>query len=303
MLSTADATEREAFPTEQVDSGPHGALQHTEADARSAITHSRPEGPIEHPAQPESFVRPGLFSRLFGGGQRIEDTQSGLVRYQQKPGLLRPFARRTYQREAALSSIRAGFSDLSDLMSDIRDGLEASVEKQGELLEHLKYLPVVAEQNQKSAERFEEQSLSQNRLQMETIRAIREQIRGQHDHQEQITRVLGSMGRESRDQQRDLDDLQGRLERMRQSDESIADNLSNVGNAVRKVSEQGSAQSELVLRMQESFDARTRQLQETMHRQSSRQGLVLTVAMLLALLALGAVAVVGYLYLRQTGAI
>lgn len=280
-----ESAQAESYPTEAIDAG--------------AIAQA---GAASDP-RPEAFVRVGLMQRLFGGGHRVEDQQTGLMRYDQRPGLLRPFARRSYQRDAALSSIREGFDDLSDLMGDIRDGLAASVEKQGELLEHLKYLPVVAEQNARSAERFEEQSVAQNRLQVETIRAIREQIQGQSNHQEQITRVLGTMGRESRDQKRDLDDFQGRLERMRQSDQAIADNLSNVGAAVRKVSEQGAAQGELAARMQESFDERTRQLEEAIRRQSSRQGLLLAVALALALLAAGAVAVVGFLYLRQSGAI
>jgi hypothetical protein len=332
---SADMVENEDFPTEQVDSNPPAAARSGEVapPAEDYGLPSEEPGELEHspasdlsenhpltedlppqaepramevhatPAtQPEAYVRPGLFGRLFGSGKRNTDDR-GLLRYEQQPGLLRVFARRSYQREAALASIRSGFSDLSDLMRDIRDGLHASVDKQGELLEHLKYLPVVAEQNQQSAQRFEEQSLAQTRLQMETIRTIRDQIRGQQEHQEQINRVLGTVGREARDQKRDLDEMEQRLERMRASDESIANNLSSVSAAVRKVSEHGSAQSELVLRMQESMDARTRQLEEIVRRQSSRQGWAMAIAMILALAALGAVATVGFLYLRQTGAI
>ena len=278
-------------PAEGVDTD---ATPHRE----NALTTSDPAGD----GRPQAYLRPGLVQRLFGSGARVEDAQTGLVHYDQKPGLLRPLARREYQREAALGSIRRGFEDLSDLMSDIRDGLEASVEKQGELLEHLKYLPVVAEQNARSAERLEEQFQAQNRLQMETIKSIRDQSRGQFEQQETLNKVLGGMGRESRDQKRDVDELQGRLERMRQSDQAIADNLSTVGTAVRKVSEQSAAHGELALRMQQAFDERTRQLESNLQRQSRRQFWMFTAALLIAAVAIGAAAVIGFFYLQQAGA-
>ena len=252
--------------------------------------------------EPATEEEAGVVAKLFGGGDRTAD-DTGLLHFQRQPGIFRPFARRAYQRELALDSIRNGFDTLSDLMGDLRDGLGASVEKQGELLEQLKYLPAIADQNAQSARRFEEQYREANRLQGETVKALREQVTGQRDQHEQLGKLLGSFGKESRDQKRDLDDLQGRLDRMRQSDQAIADNLTTVGHAVRKVSEQGGAQGDLVLKMQQAFDDRTRQLEESMRRQGGRQSLMLGVVLLLAVAALAAVAVVGYLYLRNTGAI
>src|SRR5690606_10260087 len=104
---------------------------------------------------PEASIRPGLMRRLFGGGQRTEVDRPARTEPEQKPGLLRPLARREFGHERTLQTIRHGFEDLSDLMGDIRDGLDASVERQAQLLEQLKYLPVVAEQNAKAAERSE----------------------------------------------------------------------------------------------------------------------------------------------------
>lgn len=261
------------------------------------------QGPVDSDPAPEPYVRTGFVKRLFGRGQRTQDAQSGAVKYDEAPGLLRPLARREYRREAALSTMREGFETLSNLMTDLRDGLDASVEKQSELLEHLKFLPVVAEQNQKAARRFDEQAAAQNRLQAETISAIREQVRGQRQHQEQLQDVLGKMSRESRDQKRDIDDVQDRLRRMRESDQAIADNLATVGTAVRQVSERESAQGELVMRMQQAFDARTRALEESSRRRSRRQGLVLAVTLLLSLVTAGGVATAGYLYLSSIGVI
>ena len=263
--------------------------------APTAITPARGE--------PASDEEAGVVAKLFGGGGRSVDEGTGLAHFERPPGVLRPFARRAYQREQALNAIRGGFDNLSGLMGDIRDGLGASVEKQSELLEQLKYLPVVAEQNAKSAERFEAQYREQNRLQAEAVKALREQVTGQRDQHEQLGKLLGGMGKESRDQKRDVDELQTRLERMRQSDQHIADGLTNVGQTLRRVGEQGNAQGELALRMQQAFDERTRQIEESMRRQSSRQTLLLTVVLLLAVAALAAVATVGFLYLRQAGAL
>lgn len=265
--------------------------------------HAAHVGTVGYPPSSRPKARRGLFARVFGGGHPVEDPQHGLVRYDEKPGLLRIFARRNYQREATLASMRAGFSDLSELMRDIRDGLHGTVERQAELIEHLKYLPVLAEQNQQSAQRLEEQSQAQAHLHAETVRALREQMQSQQVHQEHVGRVLSSMSRESRDQKRELDELEGRLQRMRESDEAIASNLMSVSSAVRCVSEHGSVQGELARRMQESFDERTRQLEKVMRKQAARQGFVMLVTMLIAVLALGAAAAAGYLYLKQTGAI
>ena len=251
------------------------------------------------PATPEEA---GVVAKLFGGGDRTPD-ETGLLHFNQKPGILRPFARRAYQRELALDSIRNGFDNLSDLIGDLRDGLGQSVEKQGELLEQLKYLPAIAEQNAKSSERFEQQYREANRLQSETVKALREQVTGQRDQQEQLGKLLGGFSKESRDQKRDVDELQGRLDRMRQSDQAIADNLTTVGHAVRKVSEAGGMQGEVVLKMQAAFDERTRQIEESMRRQGGRQSLLLVVVLVFAVAALAAVAAVGLLYLRNTGAI
>src|SRR5690606_7414525 len=199
----------------------------------------------------EAHVRTGLIGRLFGRDKRQQEPEAARPQAEQMPSLLRPIARREYGHERTLSTIREGFENLSDLMCDIRDGLEASVEKQGELLEQLRYLPIVAEQNARSSERLEDQLHSQNRLQMETIKAIREQSRGQFEHQEQLAHVLSGMNKITRDQKLEIDDMEARLERMRQSEQAIADNLSNVGTAVRRVSEQGAQQNAIVARMQE----------------------------------------------------
>ena len=256
-------------------------------------------GVTEDP-KPEASVRPGLFKRLFGRPDAQADAPAAAPAEPAMPSVLRPIARREYGHERTLSTIRHGFEDLSDLMCDIRDGLEASVEKQAELLDQLRFLPVIAEQNARSGERLERQLQAQNQIQAETLKAVREQARAQN---EQLGGVLGALGKQSRDQKRDIDDMETRLERMRHSEQAIADNLSTVGTAVRKVSEQTAKQGELSARMQRALDERTRELETALQRQSRRQGTLIAIAALLAAVAVTAVGTIGYFYLKQTGAL
>ncbi|MEM1010875.1 MAG: hypothetical protein AAGI46_01495 [Planctomycetota bacterium] len=262
------------------------------------------------PKEPEGFV-----GKLVGSGRPEVDGDTGLVHYRQKPGLLRPFARRAYQRDATLASIKNGFDNLSDLMGDIRDGLDDSVERQGELLEQLQWLPTVARQNADNAKELREQFSRSNdlagehlklqseslRTQAESVKALRDQINGQRQQSDKLNDVLGKMSRESRDQKREVDDLQVRLDKMRESDQSIADNLGGVAGALRHVSERTAAQGEVIVKMQQTIDERTRRLEEETAKRSRSQSLLVVLSLLLAVAALGAVAAVGYLYLRETG--
>ena len=270
--------------------------------------------------EPESV---GVVAKLVGSGHREVDAETGMSHYREQPGIFRPFARRAYQRELAMNAIRNGFEDLSDLMADIRDGLDASVDRQGDLLEQLKWLPTVARQNAESAERFEEQFKRNNdqlaksneiagenlklqadslKTQAESVRALRDSILNQRDQNSKLNDVLGKMGKESRDQKREVDEMQARMDRMRESDTSIADNLGSVAAAIRGVSQQTSAQGDVVARLQAALDERTERLAADAQKRSRSQTWLVLLTLLVALLALAAVAGMGYLYLLETGA-
>ena len=270
----------------------------------STIQPSKPpvvQGQIIPAEAPEASEPSGVFGKLFSGGKKAVDADTGMMVYEEKPGVLRPLARKEYQREAALASIRGGFGQLSGLMADIRDGLNDSVTRQGELLEQLKYLPVVAKQNADASSKMQEQYEKANALQSDAVRAIREQVAGQRETSERLNSILSTMGKESRDQKRDLDDVQGRMDRMRESDQAISHNLAGVGNVLKHVTAQTAGQGEMVLKMQEQFEARTAALQEQMRKSSNRQSLLTLIAIFLGVFALGAVAAVGYLYLKSNG--
>jgi DNA repair exonuclease SbcCD ATPase subunit len=262
---------------------------------------------------------PGLVEKLVGGGAPEVDGDTGLVHYRKKPGFLRPLARRAYERDATLASIRRGFDDLTGLMADIRDGLDDSVVRQGDLLDQLKWLPTVAKQNADSAQRLEEQFKSNTsqlaksnelagehlrvqseslRTQAESVKALRDQILGQRQQSDKLNDVLGKMTRESRDQKRDVDDMQERMDKMRQSDQSIADNLGGVAGAIRHVSQQTAAQGEVITKMQAAIDERTKRLEVETAKRSKTQGLLITLLLTMMVALLAGLATLGYLYLR-----
>ncbi len=253
----------------------------TPALTEPALVQSNAAAKARDATMPQAFVRTGLMKRLLGAGNRRDSTV--LVKLDQKPSVLRPFARRAYQRDATLHSIQRGFNELAQMMGEIRTGLSDSIEKQAELVNELKHLPAIAKQNTESILRFEEQFTQNNhqlarsneiagsnlklqgdalRHQAESVWALKEQIRGQADQNAQLSKLFSSMGRDTRDHSRDIDELQGRLDRMRESDAVIANNLGSVAGAIRHVSEQAAIQGQLLARLTQSIDDRTQRRDE-----------------------------------------
>ena len=228
----------------------------------------------------------------------------------EKPSIFRPFARRAYTRDLTLNSIRRGFDEMAAMMGDIRTGLAASVNKQGELVDQLKHLPDVVEGNANSIKSFEEQfrlnnaQLAQsNELSTANLKLQGEALRRQTEQTLELNKLLGSLGRDSRDSKQDLDALEERLDRMRQSDQVIASNLSTVAGAIRHVSEQTAQQGQMVARMQVAMTERTGKLEQQLGKNGKRQGLFTAAAMFVAFVSAAGVTGIGVFCLRSLGAI
>ena len=230
----------------------------------------------ETPAQ-----KPGLLARLFGKKPPQDPNDPDL-----RGGLLSPFAK----RDQAITSLSRGFDTLSDLMESIRDQMERSTDKQTELLETLKHLP-----------RSVEEAAEANKLHGQTLGAIRTQLDESHRQGEKLGEILGTIGETGEQQRRSLDTMAERMGKMSEQDEQIADNLTGVGNLIRGVSDQN-AQSVSVLRdLQKEMNRRSDELESQMKRQSGRFVTLLVLSLLLSLLALAAVAGLGYLLLSEAG--
>ncbi len=198
--------------------------------------------------------------------------------------LFRPFAK----RDAAMQSLQAGFVTLTDLMVGIRENLENQNRRQEELMEHLARLPAVLEQLPEST-----------RVQGETLKALHQELAGQHEQQKRLTEILDHVGKSSTQSRDVLEGLQDRVERMRQTDEQIANNLTNVGTTMQELGRSTSTGAQILESLRDNISSRDNELQGLLNKQSQRFTVMLSIAIFLSIGDLIAVAVVGYLLLAQ----
>jgi phage-related protein len=226
-----------------------------------------------------------------------------------KPSIFRPLARRAYQRDLTLMSIRHGFDQMAAMMGEIRSGLSASVSTQNELIGQLKHLPDVVESNANSIRSFEEQfklnnaQLAQsNELANANLRLQGEALRRQTEQTLELNKMLKSLSSESGDSSAAIDELEQRLERMRQSDQTIASNLSTVAGAIRQVSAQTAMQGEMVAKMQSAMTDRTGRLEQQLDRNAKTQGIFTAAAIFIAFVSAAGVAGIGFFAMKALGA-
>jgi len=197
---------------------------------------------------------------------------------------LRPWAK----RDAAIQHLQDGFNTLTDLMGAIRDNLEKQNQRQDELMAALSQLPQMLEAIPES-----------NRMQGETLKAIRQQIEGQGAQQERLGEILGKIGANSGEQKQIVDAIRSRIEDLHKADTSIADYLNNVGSALKDVSQNSASTTQVLSSMRDNIDARDGQLERTLHKQNTRFTTMLATAIFLSIAALTAVCVMGYIIINQ----
>src|SRR3954451_22693154 len=198
----------------------------------------------------------------------------------QRSTFLRPWAK----RDQAIQQLQDGFTTLTDLMSGIRQNLERQNERQGELMQYLSSLPQVLEQLPES-----------NRVQGETLKAIHQQIAAQSAQQSKLSDILERVA-ETGGQQRELiEDLAERVESVKANDETIANHLKGVGEAMAGVSRNTSDSSQVLSNMRDNLNSRDGQLERILHKQNTRFTTLLAIAIFISIVALTVVCVMGYL--------
>ena len=236
-----------------------------------------------------------LMSRVKGWFRRtsIDDGEaSGTQTLMERPvpqpevrnSLLHPFAK----RDAAMQSLQQGFVTLTELMVGIRENLERNSDRQGELMQHLSRLPAVIEQLPESA-----------RLQGETLKALHQELMAGHAQQEKLTEILGEVSRGTSQQRETLEGMTDRMDRMRQTDEQIASNLTSVGSTMQELGRSTSTGAQILESMRDNMTSRDHDLQQVLMRQGTRFTVMLSVAIFLSIAALTAVAIIGYLLLMK----
>ena len=193
---------------------------------------------------------------------------------------LRPWAK----RDQALQGLSDGFNTLTDLMSSIRDNLETQQDKQNELLDHLKHLPETLKMIPEA-----------QRGHTETLRTIHRQLEGQQGQQERLGDILEEIGKSGLAQKESIDDLQARMEKMRETDAQVSENLGGVGRAIGEFSRTSTASTAVLEKMQAAMDRRSDELEKVLAKQGSRFAWLMTAVVVIALLALAAAGFAAYL--------
>lgn len=238
-----------------------------------------------------------------GGGQHafIVNNEDGtatdatrdeaLTSSQQSAGAIEPrstFLRPWAKRDHAIEQLQGGINAIGDLMTGIRDHLEQQSKRQDELLGYLSHLPAALEQLPES-----------NRVQAETLKAIHDQMKGQQEHQGRLGEILEKISAADGQNLRSLDALQEHVEQLRRHDEAVAQNLGQVGQAMKGLGDNTAASAAVLQQLREQSATRDREIEQILQQQTSRFTTLLVVATLLLVAALVAVGVLGYLFIRS----
>ncbi len=193
---------------------------------------------------------------------------------------LRPWAR----RDQAINNLQQGFTAVADLMQTVRDNLERQSARQDELLEYMSHLPQALQSLPES-----------NRVQAETLKAIHMQLAAQSGQANKLGDILEKLAAASAGSRESLDDLRERVDDLSQHDQRMGDALAGVGSAMADVSKTSQSSAAVLQQVRDNIDHRDGELERILLKQNARFTMLLSIAIVLSLAALGAVVVFGYL--------
>ena len=231
-------------------------------------------------------TRPGFFRRLvrtFTGPRYEADNvvdPAHLDLNAQAGSFLRPWAK----RDQALQGLSEGFNTLTDLMGSIRDNLETQQEKQNELLDHLKHLPETLKAIPEA-----------QRGHTETLRTLHRQLESQSGQQERLGDILQEIGRSGVAQKESIDELQARMEKVRETDAQVSESLGSVGRAIGDFGRSNTASTAVLEKMQAAMDRRNDELEKVLAKQGSRFAWLMALAVAICFLALAAAGFAAYM--------
>jgi len=226
-------------------------------------------------------------SREDGGGAELplrgEVVVHGEAAGAHDPTFLRPWAR----REATVAQLQDGFRALNDLVASVKDNLDRQAERHDEILRVLRHLPDALRAIPESA-----------RTQAETLKFVGEQLQRHNGQYHRLAEVLEKLSESGAGQRKLLDALCDRVDTISEHDRSLADHLRSVSTAMQGVSQNTQASAHVLDQLRENGRTRDVDLQVLLHRQTVRFTTMLSVAIVLSLGALGAVAVIGWKFMK-----
>jgi hypothetical protein len=233
--------------------------------------------------EPDTFLN--RIGRLFrwsakpggNGGEGNSDGQdSPSVSVEAHPLAMRPWKRNT----AAIAQLQDGFNSLTDLMGDIRQNMVAQGRRQDELIGHLAALPKLLESIPEN-----------NRIQGETLKAIHAQIINHGEQQQTLGEILEKMAESGSDQKDLLEGLSERVETLNHQDKAMADSLSSVSVSLESSSKASAVSAQVLENLRDNLRARDNEMEALLKRQGTRFTVLLSIAIIVAVIALASAAV------------
>jgi chromosome segregation ATPase len=222
-----------------------------------------------------------MFRRGDSTNGNSDETKSGdsSVVVETRPAVLRTWGR----NNAAIAQLQEGFTLLTELMSTIRQNMEAQGRRQDELIAHVAALPKVLETLPEAT-----------RIQGETVKAIHQQLVTQAEQQQMLGEILQKLAESSGDQKDMLEGLRVRVETLNEQDKAMADSLHTVGAALESVNRNSAAGTQVLVNIRDNLASRDADLESVLKRQATRFTAMLAMAVLLSIVAVVAVVVMGY---------
>lgn len=247
---------------------------------------------LDTEARPAPPTQRGTFlSRIGGFFRRSRPTELPVMREISDDGddpSRTSFIRPTPRRDQAMGQLADGVGALANLMTAIRDSLEAQAERQERVLGYLAHLP-------EALSRLPEGQ----RQHAESLAAIQRHLETQNQHQQALTDILAQIRQGGAHQAGALEALRQRIESLGTNDAAIGQMLQNVGDSMAGFSTTASASTEVLQKLHTNISARDGELETILRQQNTRFTTLLSVAIFLSIGALTAVAVIGYLLLTR----
>ena len=196
---------------------------------------------------------------------------------------LKPWAK----REATLAQLQEGFNTLNDLVASVKDNLDRQAERHDELLRVLRHLPDALRAIPETA-----------RTQSETLKVVGEQLQRHNGQYHRLAEVLEKVSESGAGQKKLLDVLADRVDTISQHDRALADHMRTASAAMEGVSQNTQASAQVLDQLKENARTRDVELHTLLHRQGVRFTIMLSAAIVLSLGALGAVAFLGWKFLK-----
>jgi DNA repair exonuclease SbcCD ATPase subunit len=208
---------------------------------------------------------------------------SSSVSVEAHPVTLRPWKKNT----AAIAQLQDGFNSLTDLMGDIRQNMVSQGRRQDELIGHLAALPKLLESIPEN-----------NRIQGETLKAIHAQILHHGEQQQTLGEILERLAESGTDQKDLLEGLRERVETLNHQDKAMADSLSSVSVSLESSSKASAVSAQVLENLRDNLRARDGEVEKLLKRQGTRFTVLLSIAIVVAVIALASAAVMAFLLMH-----